>query len=87
MPPDDQKPALNVVEAPFPNYRDVASMMAGVVHEVHSGRLGAIKAGACVLLNEAGDPTVFAWGATEGLHTIGLLHVGAAHLAAGKFKR
>lgn len=78
---------LKVVELPRGDINDIPRLMRNIADEIEAGNRGPIFCGAAVFLDDDGVPTVFGWGRTGDVHSIGLFHIGANLLAAHKTVR
>lgn len=78
---------LTVVEFAGGNLNDIPRLLENLAQEIRDGWHGDIVAGAAVLLRDDGDVIVFGWGKTEGIHSLGLLHLGAQWLATNMVER
>lgn len=79
---EDGKPVFsrNVTEVKFGNLNDVVALLRNAADQVERGELGTIPSGVLVLVDEAGSPIVFGFGKADPIHSIGILHIGAAYL-------
>lgn len=64
------------------NLSDIPALIEATANRLRSGEFGNITAGACVLLDETGRPTVFGWGAADSVRGVGILTIGANWLAS-----
>lgn len=78
---------LKVVELPGGDLLDIPKRMETVAGQIAAGDHGVVTAGVCVLVDDAGNLKVFGWGRTDDVHTVGLLHLGAAWLAQHRVER
>lgn len=76
---------LNLVQR---SVDDIPAMLEVMAKEIRDGEHGTVTAGAGVFLTTDGEVMVCGWGkdATD-VHSVGLLHIGAAWLAANKVQR
>jgi hypothetical protein len=61
--------------------------MRAAADAIEKGDRGNIQAVAAVAIDDAGAVVVWGWGRTFDVHTVGLLHVGAAWIASRRTER
>lgn len=83
----DNIPRLTVVELGRGDLNDIPARMRGAADAIEAGEHGDVQAGVAVVIDGNGVPVIFGWGKTTDIHSIGLLHLGAAWLAANRVER
>lgn len=71
---------LKVVPLDAGNVQDIPAMLENLAAQIRAGEVGPFESGAGVLIGHDGDVVVLGWGRTDDIHSIGILHIGAAWL-------
>lgn len=79
---------MTVVEVHKARVDDIPAMLRRAADSIEAGERGEPFAMAAVLVNDAGEPTVWGWGKVETeLTAIGLLTLGGHYLAQNKVEQ
>jgi hypothetical protein len=79
---------MNLVELPKIDLGDIPARMENMAAEIRGGQQGNIEVAAAVFIRDDGDIVVCGWGRdADDVRAVGILHLGAAWLAAHITKR
>ena len=68
------------------NLQDIPACMEAVAARIRAGELDFV-AGCAVFLDADGLPTLFGWGDTNDVHSVGMLNIGSAFLSYSRAAR